>query len=299
MDISREFSGIRLKNPLILASGVVGNSLQKMIDAYRAGASCVVTKSTSIKPRKGYPKPTFYFDGVIAINAVGLSNPGAEKMQRILKNMENVPFIASVFGKNEEEYVAAVKVLDRAGPIGFELNLSCPHVKGYGTEIGHDTQLVSLIVEQVKEATRKPVFVKLSPNTEKIIAIAKSAEDAGADGVVAINTVKAMMIDAETGRAVVSNRIGGLSGEAIRPIALRCVYELYEELNIPIIGVGGISKWEHVVQFAMAGATAVEIGTAAYYKIDVFREILSGIKEYMWKKSLASFEELVGLSHRI
>lgn len=298
MDLSVQLANAKLRNPLMLASGVVGNSTEKMLNAFGAGASCIVTKSVSLEPREGYPEPTTFSNGFLTINAVGLSNPGVRGIEAILERLKNVPFIVSVFGKDAEEYAKVVSILDKWGPVGFELNLSCPHVKGYGIEIGHDPSTVAEIVEETKKQTSKPIFAKLSPNTEKIIQVAKSSEDAGADGVVAINTVKAMLIDVENGRPVLSNKIGGLSGEAVRPIALRCVFELYKELAIPVIGVGGISKWEHVVQFMMAGARAVQIGTAAYFNLDVFGEILRGLEGFMRKKSINSLEDIVGLSHK-
>jgi len=217
----------------------------------------------------------------------------------MLRNLQDIPIIASVFGKDAEGFASAVKVLDRLKLLGFELNLSCPHVRGLGAEIGHNPEAVKEIVEEVKKKTKKPIFAKLSPNTEKVIKVARVAEDSGADGVVAINTVRAMIIDIENLRPVLSNKIGGLSGEAIRPIALRCVYELYRNLKIPIIGVGGISRWEHVIQFMLAGARAVQIGTAVYSDYGVFKKILTGLVEYMKKKSINSLENIIGLAHKM
>ncbi len=164
--------------------------------------------------------------------------------------------------------------------------------------MGHDPELVARVVRSVKSATGKPVFAKLSPNTERILEVARAAVDEGVDGITAINTVRAMMIDVETHRSVLSHRTGGLSGSAIRPIALRCVYELSEQFEVPIMGVGGISRWDHAVQFLLAGATAVQVGTAATGNYGLFREIVEGIGGYIRRKGFRRVGEMTGLAHR-
>jgi len=215
-----------LANPTLLASGVAGESVESLLSAIEAGAGGAVSKSIGLKPRRGYPDPTVVPLDSGTINAVGLSNPGAASFSRRLDSLKRsdapTTIIVSVFGGSPAEFSKVVRTLDGKNFAGYELNLSCPHVEGVGTEVGHDPELVARVVRAVKSATGKPVFAKLSPNTERIL--------------------EAMMIDIETQRPVLSHRTGGLSGSAIRPIALRCVYELSEEFEVPIMGVGGISR---------------------------------------------------------
>jgi len=235
-----------LANPTLLASGVAGESVESLLSAIEAGAGGAVSKSIGLKPRRGYPDPTVVPLDSGTINAVGLSNPGAASFSKRLDSLKRsdapTTIIVSVFGGSPAEFSKVVRTLDGKNFAGYELNLSCPHVEGVGTEVGHDPELVARVVRAVKSATGKPVFAKLSPNTERILEVARAAVDEGVDGITAINTVRAMMIDIETQRPVLSHRTGGLSGSAIRPIALRCVYELSEEFEVPIMGVGGISR---------------------------------------------------------
>ncbi|MEM3536386.1 MAG: DUF561 domain-containing protein, partial [Candidatus Bathyarchaeia archaeon] len=187
-----------------------------------------------------------------------------------------------------------------AGADAVELNVSCPHVKETGSEVGQNPKLVAEVVSKVKASVKRPVFVKLSPNVTSIVDIAEAAVGAGADVITAINTVKAMAIDAETARPILSNRVGGLSGTAVKPIALRCVYEIYENVKVPVIGCGGITNWRDAVEFLLAGASAVQIGTAIALKgANVFGAVARGIENYLKKKGFKSVNEIVGLSHRI
>ena len=206
--------------------------------------------------------------------------------------------MVSIFGGSEAEFKAVAEALDANDFMAYELNLSCPHVAGVGTEVGHHPEVVQRVVRAVKSATKKPVFAKLSPNTERLLEVARAAVDAGADGLTATNTVRAMWIDIRTGRPALSNVFGGLSGGAMRPIALRCVYELREELDVPIMGCGGVSKWEDAVQFILAGANAVQVGTATLQRPDRFNDICVGILEYMERKGVRSVGDLVGAAHR-
>jgi dihydroorotate dehydrogenase (NAD+) catalytic subunit len=181
--------------------------------------------------------------------------------------------------------------------MGYELNLSCPHVEGVGTEIGHDPELVSRVVRSVRSKTTKPVFAKLSPNTNRVVEVGRAAIDSGADGLTAVNTMRAMAIDVTLQRPILSNKFGGLSGNALRPVAVRHVYELTEALDVPVIGSGGISTWEHAVEFMLAGACAVQVGTALIDGFGVFSEINAGIRAYMRKKRLKKIRDWVGLAH--
>ena len=179
------------------------------------------------------------------------------------------------------------------------MNLSCPHVKGSGAEIGKDPKMVGLVVEKVKKAVDCPVFAKLTPNVADIREIAEAAASAGADAITAINTVRAMAIDIETCRPILANKIGGLSGGAIKPIALRCVYEIYEAVDIPVIGCGGVRTWRDAVEFMLAGASAIQIGSAiAYEGLSIFKKIVNGIEDYLVRKKFRSVREIIGLAHK-
>jgi dihydroorotate dehydrogenase (NAD+) catalytic subunit len=187
----------------------------------------------------------------------------------------------------------------KAGVDALELNLSCPHVERTGAEIGHDPGLVADVVEKVKAKVDRPVFVKLTPNVADIVEVAKAAAESGADALTAINTVRAMAIDLETTRPLLANKVGGLSGPAIKPIAVRCVYEIYQEVDVPVIGCGGISTWRDAVEFMLAGASAVQIGTAVAFKgLEVFRSVTEGMEVYLKEKAFKSVKEIVGLAHR-
>jgi len=266
------------------------------------GAGAVVTKSVGLKPRSGYANPTIVQTRCGLINAMGLPNPGIDefvKEIREAKNVLNVPLIVSIYGFTAEEYATVAKKAVNAGADAIELNVSCPHVKETGSEIGQSPKVLGEVVGKVKAIVDKPVFVKLSPNVTSITELADVAVKAGADALTAINTVKAMAIDTETTMPILSNKIGGLSGPAVKPIALRCVYEIYERVKVPIIGCGGITYWQDAVEFLLAGASAVQIGTAIATKgPGVFKVIARGIEAYLRKKGFESVKEIVGLSHR-
>ena len=204
--------------------------------------------------------------------------------------------IASIFGATAEEFVEVAQGLP--GAAAYELNVSCPHAKGYGMQLGTDPALVKSVTKAVKDATKAPVWVKLTPNVTDIRDIGLAAQEGGADAVVAINTLKAMAIDIETGYPILGNINGGLSGPAIKPVAVKCVYDLYSELDIPVIGAGGVSNWADAVELMMAGATAVEIGSAVYDDVSIFASVSMGISDYMDRHKLP-LEDLVGLSHRV
>lgn len=299
-EIAVKMGDLHLSNPTLLASGVQGGSLSRVLDALRVGAGGAVTKSVGPAPRAGYPEPTMVEVEGGAVNAVGLPNPGAEAFSEQLAQVRGrgLPIVVSVFGGDDAEFAKVVTVLDQNDFAAYELNLSCPHVSGVGTEVGHDPEEVSRVTRAVKSSTSKPIFAKLSPNTERLLEVAKAAVDAGADGLTAVNTVRAFPIDIETGRQALSNGYGGLSGSAIRPIALRCVYELRKELDIPIMGCGGVSSWEDAVQFFLAGADAVQLGLSTLRKLELFNDINVGLISYLEKKGIARLGDLVGLAHR-
>ena len=295
-------AGLRLANPTMLASGILGYATETLERIVEGGAGAVVTKSVGITPREGYANPTIVQTNCGLINAMGLPNPGIDEFVKEIheaKNTLNVPLIVSVYGFSTEEYAKVAKKAMNAGADAVELNVSCPHVKETGSEIGQNPKILTEVVEKVKAVVDKPVFVKLSPNVTSIAETAEAAVKAGADAITAINTVKAMAIDTETAMPILSNKIGGLSGPAIKPIAVRCVYEIYEHVKVPIIGCGGITNWRDAVEFLLAGATAVQIGTAVALKgPNVFKIVAQGIDAYLKKKGFRSVNEIVGLSHR-
>ncbi len=296
--IAVKTGSLQLANPTLLSSGVHGSSLGKVLEALKVGAGGAVTKSIGPEPRAGYPEPTLVDVECGMVNAAGLPNPGAQKFAEELGAIKgkNLPVFVSVFGGDEKEFSKVMGTLDGSDFLGFELNLSCPHVAGVGTEVGHDPELVAKVVRAAKKSTKKPVFAKLSPNTDRLVEVAKAAVDSGADGLTAVNTVRAMAIDIERQRPSLSNGYGGLSGPAIRPIALRCVYELREAFDVPIMGCGGVSGWQDAVQFFLAGANAVQVGSATVKKFAVFNDINVGILEYLERKGHKALGEIVGLA---
>jgi dihydroorotate dehydrogenase (NAD+) catalytic subunit len=293
---------LKLANPTILASGILGYSAETFENIVEGGAGAVVTKSIGLRPRAGYPNPTVVQANCGLINAMGLPNPGINEFVnevRRTKTVLNVPLIVSVYGFSEHEYVTVAEKAVDAGADAVELNVSCPHVKETGLEIGQNRELLSVVVKKVKAAVEKPVFVKISPNVTNIADIAEAAAKAGADALTAINTVKAMAIDAETATPILSNKVGGLSGPAVKPIAVRCIYDIYERVNVPIIGCGGITNWRDAVEFLLAGASAVQIGTAVALKgSGVFGAVTRGLEVYLKRKGFESVNAIVGLSHR-
>ena len=267
---------------------------------FNCGAGAVVTKSVGLKSRDGYSNPTVIELEHGILNAMGLPNPGIDSFgEEILKIKKlEVPIVGSIFGSDPGEFAELAKKMQNYGVDALELNMSCPHAKGYGLEIGADSKLINKITSKVKESVNIPVFVKLSSNIPDLVDIAKSAEKGGADGIVAINTVKAMKIDLELKMPVLANRIGGYSGKAIKPIGVRCVYEISKNVDIPVIGVGGVTTGEDALEYIMAGASAVQVGSAIYYRgVDVFRKICDEMKIWMKNHGYTNISELTGVAH--
>jgi len=298
-----EIAELKLPNPTMLAAGILGLSGASLHEAIENGAGAVVTKSVCLKPRSGYANPAVAQVSCGLLNAIGLPNPGAQEFAEEIKELKkkgvSVPVIASVFGFSAEEFAKAARILTEAGADAVELNVSCPHVKKTGSEIGQSPSLVAEVVEEVKNFTDKPVIVKLTPNVSDIVEVAEACVEAGADAVSAMNTVRAMAIDVETTQPILANKIGGLSGPAVKPIGVRCVYEIYEAVKVPVIGCGGITTWRDAVEYILAGASAVQIGTAvASHGLGVFRSVSRGIESYLRRKGFRSVKEIVGSSHR-
>jgi dihydroorotate dehydrogenase (NAD+) catalytic subunit len=267
---------------------------------FNYGAGAIVTKSIGLKPREGYPNPTIVELEHGLLNAMGLPNPGIDNFSEEIKKLKNInkPLIGSIFGSNAEEFVELARKMQNYGIDALELNMSCPHAKGYGLEIGSDPELVKNITSEVKKNTKIPVFVKISPNLMNIVEIGIAAEKANADAIVAINTVKAMKIDLELKTPVLANKIGGYSGNAIKPIGVRCVYEIAKNVSIPIIGIGGITTGEDALEYIMAGASAVQIGSGVYYRnVDVFKKICKEIEQWMKQHKHENLSDLIGVAH--
>jgi len=277
-----------------LASGVLGVTASTMLRVLQSGADVVVTKSIGLEPRKGHNGPILSTSHGGLLNAVGLTNPGIDSFKEetnVLKGAK-VPFVISVFADNPEDIVKIALKAETYGPSALELNLSCPHAEI--SQISHSPEVTSTYVKAVKDAVNLPVFAKLTPNATDYVSVGKAAEKAGADAIVAINTIRAMQIDIHQQRPVLGNLTGGLSGPPIFPIAVRCVYDLYNALSIPIIGVGGVSTWEDAVEMHLAGASAIQIGTAVMENIEVFSKIKKGVHVYLKEKGYNKTDEIVG-----
>jgi dihydroorotate dehydrogenase (NAD+) catalytic subunit len=291
---------IPLDKPAMLASGILGISLDVFNRLYRSGAGAVVTKSLSSEPWEGYPNPTiFSVNGGGWMNAVGLSNPGASNFAKMIESNKEVPIIVSLVGSIPKDFEMMINEFENCNVTAFELNLSCPHVAKVGLEVGDDPELVKKIVTTVKNSTNVPAIAKVGLGTTNYLNTVKTAIDSGIDAITAINTVRAMAIDVETQRPILSNKFGGLSGTPIKPIALRCVYEITSKYNIPVIGCGGISTWEDAVEFFLAGASAIQLGSAIGDNwIKVFDDINKGVLQYMKKKNYSTINEMVGLAKK-
>jgi dihydroorotate dehydrogenase (NAD+) catalytic subunit len=298
-DLSTTLGSLHLKNPTMLASGVMDEDAGSMRRMITSGAAAIVTKSIGMHPREGYTNPTVIELDFGLLNAMGLPNPGIDLYGEEIKSLHgtSIPMIGSIYAATAEEFSRLASKMQQYGAAAVELNLSCPHAKHYGLEIGCDPIIVADIVRSIKTNVHLPVFVKLSPNMINIVEIAQAAETAKADAIVAINTVKAMKIDLETARPILSNKTGGYSGKAIKPIGVRCVYDIARNVSLPVIGVGGITTGEDAIEYLMAGASAVQIGSAVYYRgPEVFMKICEEIEAWMETHGYAACSELIGVA---
>ena len=304
-ELAVDLCGVRLSNPLILAAGILGTGAELLERVAQAGAGAVTAKSCGLEPRVGHPNPTVLDWGYGLINAIGLANPGVEEMAAILKDAKGrlellgVPLIASIFAETVEDFAKVAHRVSKAEPDFIEVNISCPNVAAeFGRPFAADPDSAAAVTRAVKGATHLPVIVKLSPNVTDIATIARAVETAGADAIAAINTVAGMAIDVDCGQPILANRVGGVSGPAIRPIAVRCVYEIYQAVDIPIIGLGGVVDGRDAVEMIMAGATAVGVGSAVYYRgVDAFGEIVREITSFMVKHGHKTLADFRGMAH--
>lgn len=302
VDLATSISKLSLRNPTVLASGILGSSYGLLKRVEDAGAGALTTKTITKDLREGYVNPVIVDVGYGYLNAIGLRNPGAEKFSKELskakKNIQ-IPIITSIGGSKFEEFIFVAEKMLEAGCDALELNLSCPHVYGYGLDIGLDTKLTREIIKQLKSISSKPVFAKISLHQSRRNLIEKYI-DAGLDGITAINALKGLAINIETLSPILSNVIGGLSGPCIKPVALAVVYEIHREFpDIPIIGVGGIESPEDAIEMILVGASAVGIGSAIVKKdLKVFTEITHGIERFLLENGFKSVKELIGYINR-
>jgi dihydroorotate dehydrogenase (NAD+) catalytic subunit len=284
------------------AAGVLGMSPPILKRVYESGAGAVISKSIGPEPRKGHSNPTLVRVDCGVLNAMGLPNPGVEYYSEEIKTIKEmgIPIVASFFGGSMNEFADVARQLSDAGADALELNASCPNVADELGMLAADAENVENVTAAVREETKLPLFVKLSPNITDIKSIALAAERGGADAITAVNTLKGMVIDINLRRPVLANVTGGLSGPAVKPVALRCVWEVAQSVNIPVIGCGGITCGKDAVEYFLAGASALEVGAAVMTRgIGVYKEIANGIAEYMEENGFSRVEEMVGIAQQI
>ncbi len=294
--------GLNLKNPIMPASGCFGfgREYAELYDLSKLGA--IAIKSATIEPRFGNPTPRIAETSEGMLNAIGLQNPGVDKIietELPFLSQYDTEILANIAGSSEEDYLAVIEKLNDQDVVSaFELNISCPNVKLGGMSLGASAEDAARITWRAKTIAKKPLYVKLSPNVTNIVEIAKAVEAAGADGIVLINTLLGMKIDLNKKAPLLANKTGGLSGPAIKPIGIRMVYQVYEAVNIPIIGVGGIANAEDVLEYFYAGASAVQVGMANFHDPFVCVNIIKDLEELLKKHNIADINDVVGLAHK-
>ena len=294
--------GIELDNPIIPASGTFGFGYEfaELYDINILGS--LSFKGTTLEPRFGNPCPRIAECDSGMLSAVGLQNPGVDKVKEIelpkLRKVFHKPTMANVSGFSLEEYVETVRRLNTEEDIGwFEINISCPNVHGGGMSFGTSPEMAETVTRAVRDVTKKPIIIKLSPNVTDIVSIAKACEAGGADGVSLINTLMGMRINLRSRKPIIANKTGGFSGPAIKPVAVRMIYQVYDAVKIPIVGMGGVSTAEDVIELMLAGATAVEVGAANLVNPYAARDIILDLPRVMEKYRINSLEEIIGGAH--
>lgn len=293
-------SGIRLKHPVMNASGLLGSNTEGILRLVESGVSAVVTKTLTLEPREGYLPPITVPLGECMLNAVGLANPGISVVDELVKAIHNygLPAIVSIGGRNIDEFIALAVKAEETGADALELNMSCPHTPGYGVDASKTIEAIKNIVSGVKSVVDIPVWVKLG-YSRFLLREAGTALAAGADALVLINTIPGMVIDVYIGKPVLTNRFGGLSGVCIHPITVYSVYMVYREYRCEIIGAGGVQDWRTAVELIEAGAKALQVATAFYTKgYSIVYEIVSGLTRFLEEIDVKNITELVGLAHR-
>lgn len=299
-NMSIQFLGTKLKNTMVLASGILGNNRDILKRVYDNGCALVTMKSIGPEPRDGHNNPTVIDLGHGIINAVGLPTPGYDNMEKEWKDLEtrDFPLSASIYGGSVEEYARVAEFVSEQKPDMIEINISCPNSEKHGMIFGVHTKSAHEVVSAVKKVINVPLIAKLTPQAPNIAEIAKTCEDAGADAICAINTVgPGMIIDIEAGTPVLDFKKGGLSGPMIKPVAVRCVYDIYKAVKIPIIGLGGITTGEDAIEMIMAGATLTGIGSAVKTRgINVFERVTEEMTEWLDSHN-CSIDEIKGAAH--
>jgi dihydroorotate dehydrogenase (NAD+) catalytic subunit len=294
--------GLQLANPVMTASGTFGYGMEyeHLFDIQKLGA--IVCKGTAHEPWEGNPQPRIAETENGMLNSIGLQGIGVDaliKEKALVWAGWQVPVIVNIVGRTIDDYTEVARKLDKvSGVTGLELNISCPNVEEGGAEFGANPETAAKVTSAVKKATTLPVIVKLTPNTGEIVRIAQAVAAAGADALCLINTVKGMAIDIKTRKPLLGNTYGGLSGPAIKPVALYMVYQVFKAVNIPIVGCGGITNAEDAIEFLMAGATAVEVGTASFMNPRAPMDVLEGIGKYLQENKIEDLHELIGAAQR-
>ena len=297
-DLKVDIGALKLQNPVMTASGTFGyaREFDHLMDLNRLGG--IIVKGLSLRPTRGNPPPRVVETACGMINAIGLENVGIEGfITEKLPFLQDLypPLIVNIYGKLEEEYWQLAARIDEVAAIdGIEVNISCPNVKAGGMAFGVDPKAAYSVIRAVRQQTSKPLIVKLSPNVTDITEIATAVEEAGADCISLINTISAMAVDVNTRRPKIANIIGGLSGPAIKPVALRMVWQVAQKSKIPVIGIGGIMTAEDALEFLIAGATAIQVGTANFVNPGVTTEIIDGIEAFLAERDIASVKDIVG-----
>ena len=301
-DLAVRCAGVSLRNPFLLASGVWGESGESLAGAWNAGAGGVITKSIGSVPRSGYPNPTIEaYDRWGLLNAMGLPNPGIDEYPREIEVARGAgaTVIGSIFGGDPEEFARLAARMASTGVVALELNLSCPHAEGFGTEVGGTPKDVEAVVRAVTKVVSIPVIAKITPNTSDAAGLALAAERGGAAAVSAINTLRAIAIDVRLRRPVLAHGLGGLSGPAVKPVGLACVWQIFEKVSIPVIGVGGIATAQDALEYVMAGARAVEVGTQVTFDgIALFGRLAKDLSKLLDELGYARLDDAVGVAHR-
>ncbi|MEM4487855.1 MAG: dihydroorotate dehydrogenase PyrD [Desulfurococcaceae archaeon] len=291
---------MQLEHPVLNASGILGSEPEHITILVNAGFSAIVTKTFTVRPREGYQPPILVeLNNYSFLNAVGLPNPGIDFIPGFIAKIKDFkkPIILSIGGNYIEEYAKLAIVAEEAGVDAIEVNLSCPHVKGYGLEIGSDPSSVRDVIKNIASVIKIPIIVKLGVS-DRVVESAGKALEAGAKAITLINTIKAMAIDIYTKTPILSNKQGGLSGASIRPIAIRVVYDVFKEYRPEIIGCGGIISWRDAAEFILAGAKAVQIGSAFLKNPRIVFETIEGLRDWVTFLGFHSLEELVGAAHK-
>ena len=294
--------GVEMDNPIIPASGTFGFGYEfaELYDINMLGSFSF--KGTTLEPRFGNPTPRIAECASGMLNAVGLQNPGVDKVisEELpkLRKVFHKPVMANVSGFSVDEYVETVRRLDGEDDIGwFEVNISCPNVHGGGMSFGTSPDMAELVTREVRKVTRKPIIIKLSPNVTDIASIARACEAGGADGVSLINTLMGMRIDLKRRKPIIANKTGGFSGPAIKPVAVRMIYQVYEAVKIPIVGMGGVASAEDVIELMLAGATAVEVGAENLVNPYACRDIINSLPSVMEKYGIQNLSDIIGAAH--